>query len=336
MGLSGRRMDKKIRTRLDLKQMMESPAEVKPKARAPFNFDDLFDGAATDLLSAFKKSKNQVRPDEVGNPRERQVRQFLQDWLPDRYGVAHGYVINRSSEASRQMDCVVYDAGTCPKFFQDKDENRRLFPIGYTYAAVEVKSVLGQTELKDALEKVQSVGGLTSLSRHGTEEISTIDIADRYDENEHHQDWRKVGLRKWIRPHPPITAIIAFKLGDDLTIDAIDRTCTSLENLHRPDLILILDGGCIIKETVASMVRVASLLQGRNSESVDVDWKRRIKVMLNRHNGGDTYECLKSDDQKCNLMTFFAVFLDLINAIELPKYPATDLISIWRKKSHKK
>jgi hypothetical protein len=39
---------------------------------------------------------------------------------------------------------------------------------------------------------------------------------------------------------------------------------------------------------------------------------------------------VESTDVKCNLMTFFAVFLDLINSLRLPEYPATDLISVWR------
>src|SRR5688572_13134341 len=88
------------------------------------NFDGLFAGAASEFLAAFERSTDQVRPDETGTPREEQVRQFLTEWLPERYGVTHGYAINLLRKASDQIDCAIIDALECPKFFQDRSSNR--------------------------------------------------------------------------------------------------------------------------------------------------------------------------------------------------------------------
>ena len=186
-----------------------SVKKLRTETEPPFNFDDLFSAAASELLAAFQRSRNQARPDEVGTPREWQVRQFMKDWLPDRYGVSHGYIISRAKQASKQIDCIIYDAATCPKYFQNKEENRRLVPIGHTYGAVEVKSTLGNRELDDAIAKVNSAADLSS-ERHGGWEEKTIEV--REEAMDGRQAWREMSVRECRFAQVPVTAVVAFRL----------------------------------------------------------------------------------------------------------------------------
>jgi hypothetical protein len=117
------------------------------------NFESLFDAAAAEFQAAFMKSKNSVRPDEIGSAREGHLRKFLQDWLPRKYGVTHGYVVSLEKKSSRQSDVIVYDESACPKFVQDESNGRRIVPLANTYGIIEVKSTLGENELSDSLQK---------------------------------------------------------------------------------------------------------------------------------------------------------------------------------------
>ena len=58
------------------------------------NFDKLFNAASLEMLAAFERSSSGNRPDEIGAPREKQFKNFLKDWLPEKYGISKGYVLD--------------------------------------------------------------------------------------------------------------------------------------------------------------------------------------------------------------------------------------------------
>lgn len=93
---------------------------------------------------------------ERGLSNEQALRSLLREFLPAKYGVAKGKVINSDGEMSDQCDIIVYDGLHCPKLFIDENQNQ-LLPIEGVYAVVEVKTTLNKSQLEEAFENLHSV-----------------------------------------------------------------------------------------------------------------------------------------------------------------------------------
>jgi len=87
------------------------------------DFDKLFTAAAMQLHAAFVRSSSGNRPDEMGEPREKQFKSFLGDWLPQKFGLSKGYILNAEKEVSGECDLVIFNSETCPKFYFDQELN---------------------------------------------------------------------------------------------------------------------------------------------------------------------------------------------------------------------
>jgi hypothetical protein len=99
----------------------------------------------------------------VGSENEHALGTLLRDFLPQRFGVEIGaIIIDKQGRTSRQIDILIYNAEQ-PRFL------RKIFPIEIVYAAIEVKTSMGQTEAGSALENIRSVNNLDfrpALSPH--------------------------------------------------------------------------------------------------------------------------------------------------------------------------
>jgi hypothetical protein len=90
----------------------------------------------------------------VGSENEQALGTLLRDFLPRRFGVEVGaIIIDKHGRASKQVDILIYNAEQ-PKFF------KKVFPIEIVYAAIEVKTSMGQTEAKTALQNISSINNL--------------------------------------------------------------------------------------------------------------------------------------------------------------------------------
>lgn len=56
-----------------------------------------------------------------GEAREAVLRGFLERWLPAKYGVGRGQIVDRSYNHSAQMDVVIYDALHSVPIFREQD-----------------------------------------------------------------------------------------------------------------------------------------------------------------------------------------------------------------------
>lgn len=100
------------------------------------------------MLVDFDHFQSQIsHPEEKGSERESGLKSFLQTYLPERYGISNGEIVDTSNHASRQCDLIIYDRLNCPLLLAGKEY--RIFPAEPVYAVVEVKSVLTAGELKN-------------------------------------------------------------------------------------------------------------------------------------------------------------------------------------------
>jgi hypothetical protein len=123
------------------------------------DLNEIFDGIGKQMLLDFEHIQAQIKhAGERGSEREASLRTFLTSYLPSKYAIANGEIVDEQGQTSKQCDLVVYDHINCPLLLAGKDY--RVFPAEPVFAAIEVKSVLNVAELRDASEKIRSVKSL--------------------------------------------------------------------------------------------------------------------------------------------------------------------------------
>lgn len=93
---------------------------------------------------------------EQGLANEQVVRSILANFLPARYGVGKGKLINAAGEMSPHCDLIIYDALTCPRLFVDENLNQ-IIPAEGVYAVLEVKTTLTKGILEKAFEHLSAI-----------------------------------------------------------------------------------------------------------------------------------------------------------------------------------
>jgi hypothetical protein len=92
---------------------------------------------------------------ELGTAREEVIREFLRSYLPKRFEIASGFAFDASGNASRQLDIIIADALTCPRF--EAAGGARFYPCEAIVAVGQVKSSLTSVaEFEEALENLAS------------------------------------------------------------------------------------------------------------------------------------------------------------------------------------
>lgn len=87
---------------------------------------------------------------------------LLTGFLPRRYGVATGKVVDSRGYQSEQIDLIVYDAFYSPRLFVVGDAT--FVPAESVYAVFEVKQTLNKEHLDAAASKAESVRRLHRTS----------------------------------------------------------------------------------------------------------------------------------------------------------------------------
>jgi len=96
---------------------------------------------------------------EKGLGNEQALRDLLVWFLPRRFGIGKGKIVNSKGEMSRQLDIIIYDALQCPTLFIDENENQ-ILPVEGVYGVIEVKTTLTASTLKDAFDNLHTVYSL--------------------------------------------------------------------------------------------------------------------------------------------------------------------------------
>lgn len=83
-----------------------------------------------------------------GDEVENLIREKISLFLPERYLVKQGHIINSEGKVSNQFDIIIFDRLNTPKFFESKNETV-FYPIESVLAVGEIKKTLRS---KDAIE----------------------------------------------------------------------------------------------------------------------------------------------------------------------------------------
>src|SRR3989344_5251455 len=101
-------------------------------------------------------------PTAKGNETELNWIGLLRTYLPERYSVDSGFVVDHEGNISEQIDIIIYDRHFTPFIF--RGENVVYIPAEGIYAVFEVKPTLNKTNYDYAVKKLKSVKQLKRTS----------------------------------------------------------------------------------------------------------------------------------------------------------------------------
>ncbi len=186
----------------------------------------IFEAVSDQLLASFKKSSVVNHPGGKGEIREAAFRDFLKDYLPQRYAVGSGEVISSDNRVSPELDIVIYDPLYCPTLVKSKSHS--VYPEESVYGAVSVKSHLNSGELKDAYENISRFKNIISRENFVYQPHSGMSVGFAYP--------------------LPVTCIVAFAANRSLEaiaeqVIALDKELPDLT--LRPDFVAVIGQGIV-------------------------------------------------------------------------------------------
>lgn len=186
----------------------------------------IFKELSEQLLSEFRKSAEVKHPGGKGGIREDAFREFLGNYLPNRYAVGKGEVITPENRVSPELDIVIYDPKHCPALI--KSTSHSVYPIESVFGAISMKSHLDSSELDHAYKNITSFK--TILLKAGFQHHSSPGFS--------------VGLANPV----PVTGIVAYNANRSLDaiavqVEKLDSTCADIQ--LRPDFIAVIGQGII-------------------------------------------------------------------------------------------
>lgn len=112
--------------------------------------------AAKKMLIDFDDSKNIKHSVTKGTTRENIiVTHFLKPYIPKKYSINSGIIVDINNQQSKQQDIVIYAEFYSP-VLKDLNSNKLFFPES-VFTVIEAKSNLNKIDIKDIIEKSVSV-----------------------------------------------------------------------------------------------------------------------------------------------------------------------------------
>ena len=133
-----------------------------------------YDHNKVDIEKLFYGLQNQMRanlttirenishPSALGDASELNWIELFRKYLPTRYSVDKGQVLDSQGHQSEQIDVVIYDRHYSPFFFNEG--SIRYFPAESVYAVFETKQELSKSHIRYAGKKTASVRNLHRTS----------------------------------------------------------------------------------------------------------------------------------------------------------------------------
>lgn len=99
-----------------------------------------------------------------GEGNETLLRDLLRRFIPQRYGIGTGVIIDRFGKQSKQIDIVIYDKFLYPSLLSLATVH--FFPVDIVYATIEVKTTLNSGSANEAIANITSVKALEIIPDH--------------------------------------------------------------------------------------------------------------------------------------------------------------------------
>ena len=122
----------------------------------------LFSSLQAEMLVKLKQAQVMTHPGDKGDSTELDWLTWFEKYLPKRYSVAKGKVVDSCGNESDQIDIIIFDRQYSPLVFSYNGVN--YITAESVYAVFEVKQTLNKEHIKYAGERAQSVRKLVRTS----------------------------------------------------------------------------------------------------------------------------------------------------------------------------
>ena len=122
----------------------------------------LFRAKQAEMVACLLSSRQISHGGEMGSATEENWRELLRAYLPGRYAVEGGFIIDVHGQESQQLDLVIFDRQYSPVLFESGGV--LYVPAESVYGVFEVKQELNRHHIKYAGEKVASARRLRRTS----------------------------------------------------------------------------------------------------------------------------------------------------------------------------
>ncbi len=128
------------------------------------SFREMFVELSENMTAEYDRLLSHIpQSQQRGEAREGVLREFLMQYLPERFGVGTGFVFDPSGNVSNQVDVIIYDREFAPKIALG---GKSIYPVECVVGAGEIKSDIDSTgTLKNAIGNIRSVKSLRRAGR---------------------------------------------------------------------------------------------------------------------------------------------------------------------------
>lgn len=120
-------------------------------------FKCIIEGIIESINTAKKESESLLSAGNIrsaGDSIEDLIREKISLFLPERYIVKQGHVVNSEGKVSNQFDIIIFDRLSTPKFFESNNETV-FYPIESVLAIGEIKKTLRKNDLIEFGKKIK-------------------------------------------------------------------------------------------------------------------------------------------------------------------------------------
>lgn len=114
-----------------------------------------------DALGRFKEAQRLDHAGLKGRAREMAVEHVLRPFLPRGFAIASGKILDSTGAQSKETDIIIYNDTILPPILWSQRDG--VVPVESAFYAIEVKSRLTATELKDTTDKATALMALRML-----------------------------------------------------------------------------------------------------------------------------------------------------------------------------
>ena len=137
---------------------------VKRGQENKISVQELFHDLQDEMLSKYNTNKKAIQhPGAKGGTTELNWVEWLGTYLPKRYTVDKGFVVDHEGSISQEIDVIIYDTQFCPFIFNH--DGVKYIPAESVFAVFEVKPELSAKYVKYAGEKIKSVRNLRRTTK---------------------------------------------------------------------------------------------------------------------------------------------------------------------------
>ncbi len=205
-----------------------------------------------------------------GEGNETVLRELLKRFIPRRYGVGTGVVIDRDGGQSHQCDVVIYDTFLYPSLFALT--SIQLFPVEVVYGVIEVKTTLDSQKANICKANIASVKKLKIISEEydvmGTGKLPRV----RLESQKQKGGIYTFGTAMHVSPTPPFGCVFSYnsKVKHFETFKGWFTPKDEMESKEFPELIGCLDQGMVLLSPVVHRMGVREA-QGKTIVAMETD-----------------------------------------------------------------